>query len=49
MDYGDRPKEIMVFHDTAGLSEYGPVELRRPYIQASLQMPFTEQYDHRLH
>uniref|UniRef100_A0A9J2Q393 Uncharacterized protein n=1 Tax=Ascaris lumbricoides TaxID=6252 RepID=A0A9J2Q393_ASCLU len=34
MDYGDRPKEIMVFHDTAGLSEYGPVELRRPYIQA---------------
>uniref|UniRef100_F1LBB6 NF-kappa-B inhibitor-interacting Ras-like protein n=2 Tax=Ascaris suum TaxID=6253 RepID=F1LBB6_ASCSU len=35
MDYGDRPKEIMVFHDTAGLSEYGPVELRRPYIQVA--------------
>ncbi|VDK23789.1 unnamed protein product [Anisakis simplex] len=35
MDYGDRPKEIMVFHDTAGLNEYGPVELRRPYIQVA--------------
>ncbi|VDM50440.1 unnamed protein product [Toxocara canis] len=35
MDYGDRPKEIMVFHDTAGLSERGPVELRRPYIQVA--------------
>lgn len=35
MDYGDRPKEIMVFHDTAGVSDYGPVELRRPYIQVA--------------
>uniref|UniRef100_A0A914CFH0 NF-kappa-B inhibitor-interacting Ras-like protein n=2 Tax=Acrobeloides nanus TaxID=290746 RepID=A0A914CFH0_9BILA len=31
----DRPKEILVFHDTAGISDYGPVELRRPYIQVA--------------
>ena len=32
----DRPKEILVFHDTAGISDYGPVELRRPYIQVKI-------------
>ncbi|MFH4977035.1 hypothetical protein AB6A40_003744 [Gnathostoma spinigerum] len=35
MDYGDRPKEIMIFHDTAGISNYGPIELKRPYIQVA--------------
>ncbi|KAK0429466.1 hypothetical protein QR680_011395 [Steinernema hermaphroditum] len=34
-DYPDRPKEVIVFHDTAGISDYGPVELRRPYIQVA--------------
>uniref|UniRef100_A0A915PJB9 NF-kappa-B inhibitor-interacting Ras-like protein n=1 Tax=Setaria digitata TaxID=48799 RepID=A0A915PJB9_9BILA len=35
MDYGDRPKEIMVFHDTAGISASGPIELKRSYIQVA--------------
>ncbi|VDD91218.1 unnamed protein product [Enterobius vermicularis] len=35
MDYGDRPKEIMVFHDTGGISDYGPIELKKPYIQVA--------------
>ncbi|VDM97948.1 unnamed protein product [Thelazia callipaeda] len=35
MDYGDRPKEIMVFHDTAGINDSGPIELKRPYIQVA--------------
>uniref|UniRef100_A0A8R1XV11 NF-kappa-B inhibitor-interacting Ras-like protein n=1 Tax=Onchocerca volvulus TaxID=6282 RepID=A0A8R1XV11_ONCVO len=35
MDYGDRPKEIMVFHDTAGISESGPIDLKRSYIQVA--------------
>ncbi|KAL3997476.1 Miro-like family protein [Acanthocheilonema viteae] len=35
MDYGDRPKEIMVFHDTAGISESGPIELKRSYVQVA--------------
>uniref|UniRef100_A0A1I7Z9Q6 GTP-binding protein Rhes n=1 Tax=Steinernema glaseri TaxID=37863 RepID=A0A1I7Z9Q6_9BILA len=34
-DYPDRAKEVVVFHDTAGISDYGPVELRRPYIQVA--------------
>ncbi|VDM12558.1 unnamed protein product [Wuchereria bancrofti] len=35
MDCGDRPKEIMVFHDTAGISESGPIDLKRSYIQVA--------------
>uniref|UniRef100_A0A0N5AN39 NF-kappa-B inhibitor-interacting Ras-like protein n=1 Tax=Syphacia muris TaxID=451379 RepID=A0A0N5AN39_9BILA len=35
MDYGDRPKEIIVFHDTAGINDYGPIELKKPYIQVA--------------
>ncbi|EFO27692.1 hypothetical protein LOAG_00787 [Loa loa] len=35
MDYGDRSKEIMVFHDTAGISESGPIDLKRSYIQVA--------------
>ncbi|KAM3721685.1 NF-kappa-B inhibitor-interacting Ras-like protein [Dirofilaria immitis] len=35
MDYGDRPKEIMVFHDTAGISESGPIDLKRSYVQVA--------------
>lgn len=35
MDYGDRPKEIMVFHDTGGIADYGPIELKKPYIQVA--------------
>uniref|UniRef100_A0A914WS55 NF-kappa-B inhibitor-interacting Ras-like protein 1 n=1 Tax=Plectus sambesii TaxID=2011161 RepID=A0A914WS55_9BILA len=35
MDAGERPKELIVFHDTAGISDQGPAELRRPYIQVA--------------
>ncbi|VDK81878.1 unnamed protein product [Litomosoides sigmodontis] len=35
MDYNDRPKEIMVFHDTAGINASGPIDLKRPYIQVA--------------
>ncbi|TKR92206.1 hypothetical protein L596_006904 [Steinernema carpocapsae] len=35
IEYPDRPKEVIVFHDTAGISDYGPIELRRPYIQVA--------------
>lgn len=40
MDYGDRPKEIMVFHDTGGISDYGPIELKKPYIQVLILLVF---------
>ncbi|KAH7727641.1 Protein F52A8.6 c [Aphelenchoides avenae] len=33
VDANDKPKEVVVFHDTAGLVDYGPIELKRPYIQ----------------
>ncbi|CAJ0956788.1 unnamed protein product, partial [Mesorhabditis belari] len=35
LEEADRPREILVFHDTAGIPEYGPIELRRPYIQVA--------------
>jgi len=34
MENLDKPKEVIVFHDTAGVSYESP-ELRRPYIQAA--------------
>ena len=31
---GEKQKELVVFHDTAGISNSdGPIELRRPYVQ----------------
>lgn len=33
----DRPREILIFHDTAGIPEYGPIELKRAYIQVLLE------------
>ncbi|CAJ0568083.1 unnamed protein product, partial [Mesorhabditis spiculigera] len=35
LEEADRPREILVFHDTAGIPEYGPIELRRPYVQVA--------------
>lgn len=36
MDYGERSKEIVVFHDTAGISDCGAAELKKPYIQVNM-------------
>ena len=30
-----RPKEILIFYDTTGISDYGSPELRRPYLQVA--------------
>jgi NF-kappa-B inhibitor-interacting Ras-like protein len=35
IDGHDRPKEVLIFHDTAGIEEYGPIELKKPYIQVA--------------
>ncbi|VDN58098.1 unnamed protein product [Dracunculus medinensis] len=35
MDYGEHSKEIVVFHDTAGISDCGAAELKKPYIQVA--------------
>lgn len=31
LDSSDRPREIVIFHDTAGFSK-GPIEIKRPYL-----------------
>lgn len=31
VDSSDRPREIVIFHDTAGYPR-GPIEIRRPYL-----------------
>ncbi|CAP30981.2 Protein CBR-INX-14 [Caenorhabditis briggsae] len=31
----DKAREILILHDTAGVSNYGPVELKKAYIQAA--------------
>lgn len=31
----DKAREILILHDTAGVSNYGPVELKKAYVQAA--------------
>lgn len=33
VDADDRPKELIFFYDTAGVMDFGPLELKKPYIQ----------------
>ncbi|RCN32998.1 Miro-like protein [Ancylostoma caninum] len=35
LEEGDRPREILIFHDTGGLADSGPAELKRPYLQVA--------------
>ncbi|KAK6726116.1 hypothetical protein RB195_004433 [Necator americanus] len=35
LEEGDRPREILIFHDTGGLADGGPPELKRPYLQVA--------------
>ncbi|GMR54339.1 hypothetical protein PMAYCL1PPCAC_24534 [Pristionchus mayeri] len=35
LEDGDKPREILIFHDTAGIPENGPVELKRAYLQVA--------------
>ncbi|GMT29163.1 hypothetical protein PFISCL1PPCAC_20460 [Pristionchus fissidentatus] len=35
LEDGDKPREILIFHDTAGLLDHGPIELKRPYLQVA--------------
>ncbi|CAJ0595162.1 unnamed protein product [Cylicocyclus nassatus] len=35
LEEGDRPREVLIFHDTGGISDTGPVELKRPYLQVA--------------
>ncbi|VDM81804.1 unnamed protein product [Strongylus vulgaris] len=36
LEEGDRPREVLIFHDTGGVPDNGPAELKRPYLQVSL-------------
>ncbi|EFO85361.1 hypothetical protein CRE_24169 [Caenorhabditis remanei] len=31
----DKAREILILHDTAGVSNYGPIELKKAYVQAA--------------
>lgn len=35
VDADDRPKELIVFYDTAGFFDFGPLELKKSYIQVN--------------
>ncbi|KAK6024935.1 Miro-like protein [Ostertagia ostertagi] len=35
LEEADRPREILIFHDTGGLADHGPAELKRPYLQVA--------------
>lgn len=35
LEEADRPREILIFHDTGGLADNGPAELKRPYLQVA--------------
>lgn len=35
LEEADRPREILIFHDTGGIPDYGPVELKKAYLQVS--------------
>ncbi|GMT01324.1 hypothetical protein PENTCL1PPCAC_23498 [Pristionchus entomophagus] len=35
LEDGDKPREILIFHDTAGLMGNAPAELKRPYLQVA--------------
>ncbi|VDM53531.1 unnamed protein product [Angiostrongylus costaricensis] len=33
LEEADRPREVLIFHDTGGVADHGPTELKRPYLQ----------------
>ena len=33
--HDSRPKEVIIFHDTAGINDFGGGEIRRPYLQVA--------------
>jgi NF-kappa-B inhibitor-interacting Ras-like protein len=33
--HDSRPKEVIIFHDTAGINDFGGNEIRRPYLQVA--------------
>ncbi|CAI4227590.1 unnamed protein product [Auanema sp. JU1783] len=35
LEEGDRPRENLVFHDTGGIADYGPAELKKAYLQVA--------------
>jgi NF-kappa-B inhibitor-interacting Ras-like protein len=35
LDPNDLPKEVIIFHDTAGIQDFGNTEIRRPYLQVA--------------
>uniref|UniRef100_A0A0K0CTJ4 NF-kappa-B inhibitor-interacting Ras-like protein n=1 Tax=Angiostrongylus cantonensis TaxID=6313 RepID=A0A0K0CTJ4_ANGCA len=35
LEEADRPREVLIFHDTGGVADHGPTELKRPYLQVA--------------
>ncbi|KJH46349.1 GTP-binding domain protein [Dictyocaulus viviparus] len=35
LEEADRPREILIFHDTGGVPDNGPAELKKPYLQVA--------------